>query len=127
VFTDGWFVPEALQSLDDLAMLPLTERQDLSRRGKDFIAHGIAARDICHTSGTTGEPVIVPYTDSDLRRLAYNEAMAFYGAGVREGDSILLTVTLDRCFVAGLAYYGGTTTLGATAIRSGPGQPAQQW
>lgn len=117
-----------LRSFEEFARLPLTSREDIDANVELFsISQEEEYRDYALTSGTTGEPVIVPYTASDLHRLAYNEAMAFYGTGVRKKDKVLLTVTLDRCFVAGLAYYSGVVFLGATAIRSGPGQAARQW
>ncbi|MBM9519751.1 AMP-binding protein [Desulforhopalus vacuolatus] len=117
-----------LRSVSELSQLPFTTREHLDCYADDFgLPDEKAIRDFALTSGTTGNPVIVPYTDSDLKRLAFNEAIAFYGAGVRPDDRVLLTVTLDRCFIAGLAYYSGITSLGASAIRSGPGQPARQW
>lgn len=111
-----------------LQSLPLTSRVDLDLHNDQFgLTHLKPIHDVALTSGTTGNSVVVPYTESDLERLAFNEAIAFYSAGVREKSKVLLTVTLDRCFIAGLAYYSGVTFLGATAIRSGPGQPARQW
>lgn len=121
------FEPEHLGSLDDVRQLPLTGRKDLDANPAAFGVPEIHYADIAQTSGSTGEPVTVPYTVGDLERLAFNEMMAFYGAGVRPGDRLLLCVTLDRCFVAGLAYYSGLVRLGAAAIRSGPGQLARQW
>jgi phenylacetate-CoA ligase len=120
--------PAAIRSLADLPGLPLTAREDLDRHGLDLWAVSPdQVADLALTSGTTGPPVQVPYTAGDLERLAYNEAMSFYGAGTRTGDRCLICVTLDRCFIAGLAYYRGIVRLGATAIRSGSGQPARQW
>ncbi|WP_240910019.1 phenylacetate--CoA ligase family protein [Desulfopila sp. IMCC35008] len=119
---------DRLQSLEDLAGLPLTSRQDIDSNPEQFgLRDEEACRDIALTSGTTGDAVIVPYTENDLKRLAFNEAMAYMGAGVQKEDRVLLTVTLDRCFIAGLAYYSGAVKLGAAAIRSGPGQPERQW
>ncbi len=118
----------ALKELQNISLIPFTTRLDIDQHPQQFgLGDQKKIRDIAITSGTTGEPVIVPYTAGDLHRLAFNEAVAFYGAGVETGDSVLLTVTLDRCFIAGLAYYSGVTFLGASAIRSGPGQPARQW
>ncbi len=120
--------PGDIHSLSDLADLPLTSRRDLDNQGDRFQAvPATEIVDIALTSGTTGPPVRVPYSVADLERLALNEALAFYGAGVRPGDICQIAVTLDRCFVAGLAYYNGLVRLGATAIRSGPGQAARQW
>ena len=118
----------SVADLNGLADLPFTTREDIDADPALFgLNDERQIRDIALTSGTTGEPVIVPYTQEDLQRLAFNEAVAFYSAGVRKGDRVLLTVTLDRCFIAGLAYYAGVTSLGGTAIRSGPGQVARQW
>ncbi len=120
--------PTDFQTLSDLCRLPFTTRTDLDQNPQLFCQEETTEhRDIALTSGTTGEPVIVPYTASDLERLAFNETMAYYGAGIRPNDRVLLTVTLDRCFIAGMAYYSGLVKLGAAAIRSGPGQPARQW
>lgn len=120
--------PADITSLADLRHLPLTSRQDLNNGGHLFqAADDREIVDIALTSGTTGTPVQVPYTRNDLTRLAVNEAIAFWGAGVRPGHRFLVCVTLDRCFIAGLAYYSGLVELGAGAIRSGAGQLARQW
>ena len=119
--------PEEIH-LSDLAGLPLTSRQDVEASPEAFFATSQTSQiDLALTSGSTGDPVLVPYTIRDLERLAFNEQLSFYGAGVRENDRLLLCVTLDRCFIAGLAYYTGLAKLGAGVIRSGPGQPARQW
>jgi phenylacetate-CoA ligase len=128
MFNRQGLAPADCRSLADLARLPFTTRDDLDRRPDLFCPEDTSGhRDIALTSGTTGEPVVVPYTAADLERLAFNEELAYYGAGIRPNDRVLLTVTLDRCFIAGLAYYSGLVRLGAAAIRSGPGQPARQW
>ncbi|MDL1964770.1 MAG: AMP-binding protein, partial [Deltaproteobacteria bacterium] len=75
--------------------------------------------DIVLSSGTTGCPTRIMYTDYDLNRLAYNEQKSFAGCGITAEDIVLLTCTIDRCFVAGLAYFLGVRSLGATAIRNG--------
>ncbi len=119
--------PENIDA-DIFTDLPFTSRLDIDNNADFFgIKDGENVTDIAMTSGTTGIPVIVPYTSRDLHRLAYNEAISYYSAGVRQNDRVLLTVTLDRCFIAGLAYYSGVTMLGASAIRSGPGQLPRQW
>lgn len=115
-------------TLADLDQVPLTPRQALEENPGAFTAVSEEAQvDIALTSGTTGSPVPVPYTVSDLTRLAFNEELCFRGAGLKASDRILLCVTLDKNFIAGLAYYSGAVRLGASVIRSGPGQPARQW
>jgi phenylacetate-CoA ligase len=53
--------------------------------------------------------------------LAYNEELSFAACGVTSRDVSLLTCTMDRCFVAGMAYFLGLRQLGAAVIRNGHG------
>lgn len=108
--------------LDDLAELPLTSKTDLAGHNDEFLAvpHEAIA-DIVLSSGTTGKPTRIMYTERDLQRLAYNEQVSFAGCGIAATDVALLTCTMDRCFIAGLAYFLGIRALGAAAIRNGHG------
>lgn len=106
--------------INGLSELPFTEKVDIEKFNDDFLAvakNKIA--DIVLSSGTTGKPTKIIYTDSDLMRLAYNEKQSFSSCGLTSKDRVLLTCTLDRCFVAGLAYFLGIRALGAAAIRNG--------
>lgn len=107
-------------TIDQLYKLPFTEKSDIERYNEDFCAVSLEkVIDIVLSSGTTGVPTKVVYTDYDLQRLAYNEAKSFAGCGITAEDVVLLTCTMDRCFVAGLAYFLGIRSLGAAAIRNG--------
>ncbi|MDH3982001.1 MAG: AMP-binding protein, partial [Kiritimatiellaceae bacterium] len=77
--------------------------------------------DIVFSSGTTGWPTKIMYSQGDLERLAYNEERAFNACGISASDIILLTCTMDRCFIAGLAYFLGMQSIGAASIRNGHG------
>jgi phenylacetate-CoA ligase len=66
-------------------------------------------------------------TDSDLDRLAYNEAISFLCAGARPESVYQIITTLDRRFMAGIAYFLGLRMLGAGIIRVGSGMPELQW
>lgn len=100
--------------------LPLTTKADLEAGSDPFLAvPRTHIRDIVQSSGTTGLPTRMMYTGRDLERLGYNEAVSFTGCGMGQGDRVLLTCTLDRCFVAGYAYCLGAQALGAASIRSG--------
>ena len=66
-------------------------------------------------------------TDHDLERLAYNEFISFICAGGTPHDIYQLMTTIDRRFMAGLAYFLGIRKLGAGIIRVGPGIPELQW
>jgi len=106
--------------LDSLSELPLTDKSDFSEYNEEFQAvSDRAVADMSFSSGTTGQPTKFVYTQSDLDRLAYNEAQAFRSCGFTDEDVVLLTCTMDRCFIAGLAYYSGPKSLGATMIRNG--------
>lgn len=107
-------------TIDQLCKLPFTEKSDIEQYNEDFCAVSCEkVVDIVLSSGTTGVPTRVVYTDCDLQRLAYNEAKSFAGCGITTEDVVLLTCTMDRCFVAGLAYFLGIRSLGAAVIRNG--------
>ncbi|TYB74108.1 phenylacetate--CoA ligase [Bizionia saleffrena] len=119
---------DSIQTLEDLATLPLTTKEDLQQHNDDFLCvpkHAII--DYVTTSGTLGDPVTFALTDNDLERLAYNEAISFACAGVKKEDVLQLTTTIDRRFMAGLAYFLGARKLGAGIIRVGAGSLELQW
>ena len=107
-------------TLEQLSGLPFTEKSDIEQHNDEFCAVFPAKIvDIVLSSGTTGRPTRLMYTDYDLQRLAYNEKKSFEGCGITAEDMVLLTCTMDRCFVAGLAYFLGIRSLGAAAVRDG--------
>ena len=117
-----------IRSLEDLSKIPTTSKDDLQRYNEDFICvPKLQIIDYVTTSGTLGEPVTFALTDHDLNRLAYNEAISFACAGVQSEDIIQLMTTMDRRFMAGLAYFLGARKLGAGIIRVGAGVPELQW
>ena len=108
--------------LVDLSQLPLTDKSDISRLNDQFWAvDSREVADIVFSSGTTGRPTQIVYTEVDLERLAYNEQQAFRTCGMTCEDRVLLTCTMDRCFIAGLAYFLGARAVGAAVIRNGHG------
>ncbi len=117
--------PQDIRCVADLSRLPVTTKADLAERGSELLCvpQGEVV-DVCQTSGTTGAPVALLQTERDLQRLAYNEHSCFLAAGLTAQDRVLIACALDRCFMAGLAYFEGLRRLGATAIRAGAGNPA---
>jgi phenylacetate-CoA ligase len=117
-----WAVAPDRVTLETLPQLPLTGKDELGPFNDDFLAVAPeAVVDIVLSSGTTGKASRIFYTEHDLQRLAYNEEISFAGCGVTARDVALLTCTMDRCFVAGLAYFLGLRALGAATIRNGHG------
>lgn len=117
-----------IATVADLQKIPVTTKTDLQENNDDFFCvpmHKII--DYATTSGTLGNPVTFGLTDKDLDRLAYNEAISFACAGIQEGDVVQLMTTLDRRFMAGLAYFLGLRKLGSGIIRVGAGIPELQW
>lgn len=114
--------------LEDLPKIPVTSKTDLQNHNDDFFCVSREEIiDFSSTSGTLGKPVNFGLTDKDLERLAYNEAISFACAGVKKGDVVQLMTTMDRKFMAGLAYFLGIRKLGAGVIRTGAGIPEFQW
>lgn len=112
----------------DLVKLPFTEKKDLQLHNEEFLCvPKEKIVDYITTSGTLGDPVTFGCTDKDLERLAYNEAKSFSCAGVQPGNIVQLMTTLDKRFMAGLAYFLGVRKLGASIIRVGNGMPELQW
>jgi len=120
--------PAAIDTLEDLAKIPVTTKEQLQAYNDDFLCVPKSKIiDFVTTSGTLGEPVTIGLTDKDLDRLAYNEAISFACAGIQEDDILQLTTTMDRRFMAGLAYFLGVRKLGAGIVRVGAGIPELQW
>ena len=117
-----------IKTLADLARIPTTSKEDLQQRNADFWC--VPAEEIIEytsTSGTLGGPVTIALTDKDLDRLALNEYHSFISANGTSNDIYQLMLTLDRQFMAGMAYYLGLRKMGAGIIRLGPGVPSLQW
>ncbi|MBO4665663.1 MAG: AMP-binding protein [Paludibacteraceae bacterium] len=128
MFAMHHIAPETIRTLEDLQRLPFTEKKDLQQHNWEFLCvPREQVIDFITTSGTLGEPVTFACTDHDLERLAYNEHKSFACAGIAKDDVVQLMTTLDKRFMAGLAYWLGLRALGAGVIRVGNGIPELQW
>ncbi len=116
-----------IKNEDDLAQLPFTTKDDLALNNEDFLCvpkNKIV--DYVSTSGTLSNPVSFYLTAQDLERLGNNEKESLKLAGGTENDIFQMMVTMDKQFMAGLAYYLGIRKLNAGAVRQGPGSPHSQ-
>ena len=119
---------EEIQSYKNFKKLPITRKEELQLYNEDFMAvHKAEVIDYVTTSGTLGNPVSFALNDADLNRLAENERQSFEMIGVKKSHVVQLTTTLDRRFMAGMAYFMGLRKLGAAVVRTGSGLPALQW
>jgi phenylacetate-CoA ligase len=117
----------AIRTLDDLARLPFTTKQDL----RDQYPFGLLAvpREqvvrVHASSGTTGKLTVVGYTRADLDLWAQMIARALAAAGVRAGD-IVHNAYGYGLFTGGLGFHDGATLLGATVIPVSGGNTKRQ-
>jgi phenylacetate-CoA ligase len=117
-----------INTIEALQSIPVTTKEDIQKRNNDFICvDKNKILDYITTSGTLGDPVTFAMTDKDLTRLAYNEYISFVCADGSSDDVYQLMTTIDRRFMAGMAYFLGLRKLGAGIIRVGNGIPELQW
>jgi phenylacetate-CoA ligase len=117
-----------IKTIEDLQNIPTTDKTDLQKQNKDFVCvPQEKIVDIVTTSGTLGEPVIFGLTENDLQRLGYNERLSFETVGLTQNDIMQLMTTIDRRFMAGLAYFLGAREIGLGICRVGNGIPELQW
>jgi len=127
-FSRARFNPSGIKTMEDLSVIPVTIKEDLQQCNEDFLC--VPRNKIIEyssTSGTLGNPVTIMLTENDLGRLACNEYASFVSTEGSVNDIYQIMLTLDRQFMAGMAYYSGIQKLGAGIIRLGPGVPSLQW
>ncbi len=113
-----------LENVPRLQTLPTVDKRVLSERNLDFLCvPRTRVVEMVTTSGTTGRPLLWMLSDADVQRLAVNEQLSFACAGLTAQDTVLVAVALDRCFIAGLAYWLGLRELGCGVARVGAASP----
>lgn len=128
VFQENHIDLDEIKTVRDLFRLPTTSKEDIQQYHQELICvpeHQIV--DYSTTSGTTGAPLIVPMTNRDIDRLAYNEYISLTCAGVTATDKVMLCTTMDKQFMAGIAYFLGIRKIGAGLIRAGVDALSNQW
>lgn len=117
----------AITSWDDFEKLPLTEKADL----RDAYPLGLQAVPdeeivrIHSSSGTTGTPIIIPYTRRDVEDWAEQFARCYEMAGVTNLDRVHVTPGYGL-WTAGIGFQAGAELLGAMVIPMGPGNTDKQ-
>ena len=119
--------PDDLVSLSDLAKFPFTVKQDL----RDSYPFGMFAvpRDrvarIHASSGTTGQPTVVGYTEKDLENWGNVVARSLRAAGLTPGD-LLHNASGYGLFTGGLGIHLGADALGLTTVPISGGMTPRQ-
>lgn len=114
-----------VKEVPSLNSVPTVDKRVVSERNLDFLCvPRERVVEIVTTSGTTGQPLLWMLTDADLRRLGTNEKLSFECASLSASDTVLVATAMDRCFIAGAAYWLGLRELGCAVARVGPSSPA---
>lgn len=118
---------DAIQSQEDFEKLPFTRKGDL----RDAYPLGLQAVPeeeivrIHSSSGTTGTPVIIPYTAQDVEDWAKMFQRCYEMAGITSSDRIHITPGYGL-WTAGIGFQNGAEHLGAMTIPMGPGNTDKQ-
>jgi phenylacetate-CoA ligase len=126
-FDEAGVGPEDCRTLDDLARFPFTTKADL----RDTYPFGMFAvpmsevRRVHASSGTTGRPTVVGYTENDLSMWADVVARSIRAAGGRPGDKVHVAYGYGL-FTGGLGAHYGAERAGCTVIPASGGMTARQ-
>ena len=119
--------PDELKSLDDLARFPFTSKEDL----RQTYPYGMFAEPLENivrlhaSSGTTGKPTVVAYTQNDIDTWAGIMARSIAAAGGSKQDIIHVTHGYGL-FTGGLGVHYGAERLGCTVVPISGGQTERQ-
>ena len=126
-FQQKGITPDSIKTLADLRKLPFTSKQDF----RDNYPLGLLAvpmEQVCRvhaSSGTTGKPVVAPYTANDLRMWTEVMARTLTSAGVTKND-VMQNAYGYGLFTGGLGFHYGGERVGATVIPTSTGNTKRQ-
>jgi phenylacetate-CoA ligase len=119
--------PDECRSLADLARFPMTTKADL-RDNYPFGMFAVPREKLVRvhaSSGTTGKPTVVGYTQNDIDTWAQVVARSIRAAGARPGDMVHVSYGYGL-FTGGLGAHYGAEKLGLTVVPFGGGQTERQ-
>ena len=119
--------PEDIRGLEDVSKLPMTNKNIL-RESYPLGLSCVPRREVAEmhmSSGSTGTPVIMPYTTADLSQWAECMARCYRMAGGVPGDAVQIT-PLFGLFNGGFGMYHGARAAGLFVIPAGPGNTQRQ-
>ena len=126
-FYDAGVHPDDCQSLTDLAKFPFTAKHDL-RANYPFGMFAVPREQVVRihaSSGTTGKPTVVGYTQKDVDIWAEVCARSIWASGVRPGDVVHVAYGYGL-FTGGLGAHYGAEKLGCTVIPVSGGMTERQ-
>jgi phenylacetate-CoA ligase len=119
--------PGDCRQLSDLAKFPFTTKQDL-RNNYPFGMFAVPREQVVRihaSSGTTGKPTVVGYTQNDIDLWAACMARSIRASGARPGDMVHVSYGYGL-FTGGLGAHYGAERLGLTVVPFGGGQTERQ-
>ena len=119
--------PDDFKTLEDLAKFPFTSKKDL-RENYPFGMFAVPQQQIVRvhaSSGTTGQPTVVGYTQKDIQVWSDVVARSLRAAGLSNQDIIQVSYGYGL-FTGGLGAHYGVERLGATVIPMSGGQTEKQ-
>lgn len=119
--------PDDIDGVDDIDRLPFTTSAAFAENYPDglFATDRAAVRRIHASSGTTGKPKIIGYTDRDLDLWEVVMSRGLGTAGVRPGDTFQ-NMAGYGLFTGGLGVHDAVERLGATVVPTGTGNTTRQ-
>lgn len=108
---------ENIRSIEDLKQLPFTTKEDL-RKSYPYEMFAVPLRDIIRmhsTSGTSGKPVVVGYTQNDIQHWTECTARLLTAAGITDQDVVQIAFQYSL-FTGGFGFHMGAAKLGASVI-----------
>jgi phenylacetate-CoA ligase len=119
--------PEDIQSIDDVTKLPMTTKEDFRDEYPDglFAVDDAEVARIHASSGTTGKPKIVSYTEGDLELWGQTMARSLTAAGVDPTDTVQNAYGYGL-FTGGLGFHQGAETLGSAVVPTSSGGTQRQ-
>ena len=126
-FDEQGIDPDDIKTLDDLAKLPFTTKEDL-RLNYPYGMFAVPLREVVRihsSSGTTGKPTVVGYTKNDIKTWSGLVARFMTAAGVSRDDVVQVAFGYGM-FTGAFGLHYGAETIGASVIPMGGGNTEKQ-
>lgn len=119
--------PEDIRSVDDIKHLPFMDKKALRENFplKYLCVDRRDVREIHMSSGFTGKPIMIPYTDEDIDQWGTCMARCYRMAGIEMGSIVQITPSFGL-FNGGFGFYHGARKAGLFVIPTGPGNTLRQ-
>lgn len=107
--------PETLETIEDIEYLPVTTSANIKSSYEEFIT---VENSVITESFILDDKTILPMTNSDLDRIAYDSSLYFHAMGFNENDRIAIVADHNSELSSAMAFYRGLTAIGANTMRA---------